>query len=163
MIRRLLPSPLLTLALIVLWLVLNQSVSPGQIILGVVFGVAAPALLAPLRPARPHIRHPLVLLRLILHVGYDVIESNLQVFWSLLRHPSRPVQSSFIHIPLDMRDPHALALLAMILCITPGTAWAEVSRDRSMLLLHVFEIVDADAMIAMVKQRYERPLMEIFE
>lgn len=79
MIRRLLPSPLLTLALIVLWLVLNQSVSPGQIILGVVFGVAAPALLAPLRPARPRIRHPLVLLRLILHVGYDVIESNLQV------------------------------------------------------------------------------------
>ena len=39
MIRRLLPSPLLTLALIVLWLVLNESVSPGQIILGVVFGV----------------------------------------------------------------------------------------------------------------------------
>ena len=42
MIRRLLPSPLLSLALTVMWLVLNESVSPGQIILGVVIGVAAP-------------------------------------------------------------------------------------------------------------------------
>ena len=45
-----------------------------------------------------------MLTKLILRVGHDVIESNLEVFWSLLRHPSRPVQSSFIHIPLDLRD-----------------------------------------------------------
>ena len=163
MIRRLLPSPLLTLALIVLWLVLNQSVSPGQIILGVVFGVAAPALLAPLRPARPHIRHPLVLLRLILHVGYDVIESNLQVFWSLLRHPSQPVQSSFIQIPLDLRDPSGLASLAMITTVVPGTVWSELARDSSAMLLHVWNVPDEAEFIRFFKARYEQPLMKIFE
>ena len=163
MIRRLLPSPLLTLALIVLWLVLNQSVRPGQIILGVVFGVAAPALLAPLRPARPRIRHPLVLARLILHVGYDVIESNLQVFWSLLRHPSQPVQSSFIQIPLDLRDPNGLAVLSMITSVTPGTVWSELALDRSILLLHVFDLEDEALFIEHFKATYERPLMEIFE
>ena len=51
--KRLLPAPLLTAALIVMWLGLNRSVSAGQIILAVLFGVAAAALLAPLDPPPP--------------------------------------------------------------------------------------------------------------
>ena len=66
-------------------------------------------------------------------------------------------------MPLQLRDPNALAVLATIVCITPGTAWAELSLDRSMLLLHVLEVEDAAAIAADIKQRYERPLMEIFE
>ena len=56
-----------------------------------------------------------------------------------------------------------VAVLAMIVCITPGTAWAELSLDRSVLLLHVLELDDAATVIADVKRRYEAPLMEIFE
>ncbi|MNY76143.1 Na(+)/H(+) antiporter subunit E [compost metagenome] len=68
-----------------------------------------------------------------------------------------------MHIPLDLRDPNGLAVLAMVVCITPGTAWAELSLDRSMLLLHVLEMDDPEGIVAKVKERYERPLMEIFE
>nr|MBP8187696.1 Na+/H+ antiporter subunit E [Comamonas sp.] len=46
---------------------------------------------------------------------------------------------------------------------TPGTAWAEISRDRSMLLLYVLEVEDPQIIIDHVKTKYERPLMEIFE
>jgi len=68
-----------------------------------------------------------------------------------------------VHVPMDVRDPNALAVLAMIICLTPGTAWAEISFDRSSLLIHVFDLDDVPGFIAMVKARYERPLMEIFE
>ena len=51
----------------------------------------------------------------------------------------------------------------MIICLTPGTAWGEVSFDRSSLLIHLFDEPDEVAFVAMVKSRYERPLMEIFE
>lgn len=51
----------------------------------------------------------------------------------------------------------------MIVCITPGTAWAEISRDRSMLMLHVLEVDDPEKIAQYVKTHYERPLMEIFE
>ena len=163
MIRRILPSPLLTLALIVMWLVLNQSVSPGQIILGVIIGVAAPCLLAPLRPARPRIRHPWILARLILNVGKDVIQSNLDVFRTLLRQSADPVHSRFIEIPLELRDPSALASLAMITTVVPGTVWCELARDSSTVLLHAWNAPDPDAFIAMYKERYERPLIQIFE
>ena len=47
--------------------------------------------------------------------------------------------------------------------ITPGTVWAELSLDRSVLMLHVLEVDDAQAIVHHVKTRYERLLMEIFE
>ena len=93
----------------------------------------------------------------------DTVQSNIGVM-RLLLSPSAPrYPANFVHVPLQLRDPNALAVLATIVCITPGTAWAELSLDRSMLLLHVLEVDDADAIATHVKQRYERPLMEIFE
>ena len=161
--KRILPSLPLTALLFVVWLLLNQSVSPGTLLMGAVLAVLVPLGTKSLRPGSVTMRKPLLAFKLWAIVMRDFVRSNIRVATLILTRRPRDIPSGFVQIPLDMRDPHALALLAMILCLTPGTAWAEVSRDRSMLLLHVFEIVDADAMVAMIKQRYERPLMEIFE
>ena len=162
MMKRLLPWPLLSLSLVVMWLMLN-GFSLGQLLLGVLFGVGAPALLAPLRPARPRVRHPLTVIRLILAVGHDVIESTLDVFWTLLRNRRTPVNSAFVIIPLELRDPTALASLAMITTVVPGTVWSELARDSSAMLLHVWNAPDEAEFVAFFKRRYEQPLKEIFE
>ena len=156
MIKRLFPAPLLSAALFVVWLLLNQSLSAGQMLMGLLVALVVPVMTAGLRP-------PLTVLRLGFTVVADTTQSNLQVarfllFPSLRRHPA-----DFVTIPLELRDPNALAVLAVIVCITPGTAWAELSMDRSLLRLHVLEVGDPQAIIDHVKQRYERPLMEIFE
>lgn len=161
--NRLLPAPLLSLSLAVLWLVLNLSVSPGNILLAILLGIAAPLLMAPLRPLQARIRRPGTIIRLILRVGIDVLVSNLQVFrtvWTLGRTPPR---SHFVHIPLDLRDAHGLAALSMITTVVPGTVWSELALNRSVLLLHVFDLDDEAAFIEHFKSTYERPLMEIFE
>ncbi|GAB2531785.1 MULTISPECIES: Na+/H+ antiporter subunit E [unclassified Simplicispira] len=161
--KRLLPAPLLSLALFFLWLLLTRSLSAGHLLLATVLALAVPVLTRGLRPLPVRIRKPTAVLRLGLRVMVDTVESNLGaarllVFPSLRRHPS-----GFVHIPLQLRDPNALAVLAMIVCITPGTSWAELSLDRSVLLLHVLEVGDPQSLIAHVQQCYEKPLMEIFE
>ena len=161
--KRLVSSLPLSALLFVVWLLLNQSVSPGTLLMGAVLAVLVPLGTKSLRPGSVTMRKPLVAFKLWAIVMRDFVRSNIRVATLILTRRPRDIPSGFLQVPLDMRDPHALALLAMILCLTPGTAWAEVSLDRSVLLLHVFEIVDADAMVAMVKERYERPLMEIFE
>ena len=161
--KRLVPAPLLSLALLGLWLLLNRSLSAGHIVLGSVLGLAIPLLTAGLRPLPVRMRRPGAVLRLVAAVVADTTRSNVTVVRLLLAPGRRRHPSGFVNIPLDMRDPNALAVLAMIVCITPGTAWAELSRDRSMLLLHVLELTDPAAVVADVKQRYEAPLMEIFE
>ncbi|MFT5642598.1 MAG: multicomponent K+:H+ antiporter subunit E [Janthinobacterium sp.] len=161
--KRLLPAPLLTVALFLLWLLLNHSLGAGHIVLALVLAVAIPVLLGGLRPLPVRIRNPGTVLRLMLTVIADTLHSNLTVVRLLLARGKRRHAAGFVHVPLDMRDPNALAVLAMIVCITPGTAWAELSLDRATLLLHVLEMDDASVIAARIKTRYERPLMEIFE
>src|SRR3546814_2383146 len=57
MMRRWLPYPLLSGLLALIWLVLNQSVSPGTILLGVVLGLLLGKVFGLLRPPRAHIRN----------------------------------------------------------------------------------------------------------
>lgn len=161
--KRLFPAPWLSLALWLLWLVLNLSVSPGNLLLGALLGVLAPLLMAPLRPLPIRIRRPGVIIRLFLLVGRDVIVSNLQVAWGVLTSGSRPPRSRFIKIPLALRDANGLAALSMITTVIPGTIWSELALDRSVLLLHVFDLDDEAQFIQHFKHTYERPLMEIFE
>ncbi|SKA89190.1 multisubunit potassium/proton antiporter, PhaE subunit [Pseudomonas extremaustralis] len=161
--KRLFPAPWLSLALWVLWLVLNLSASPGNLLLGALMGFLAPLLMAPLRPLPIRIRHPGVVIRLFFLVGRDVIVSNLQVAWGVLVCGSRPPRSRFIKIPLDLRDANGLAALSMITTVVPGTIWSELALDRSILLLHVFDLDDEARFIEHFKTTYERPLMEIFE
>ncbi|ETK13706.1 Na+/H+ antiporter subunit E [Pseudomonas sp. FH1] len=161
--KRLFPAPWLSLALWLLWLVLNLSVSPGNLLLGALLGFLAPLMMATLRPLPIRIRRPGVIIRLFFLVGRDVIISNLQVAWGVLICSSRPPRSRFIKIPLDLRDANGLAALSMITTVVPGTIWSELALDRSILLLHVFDLEDEASFIEHFKTTYERPLMEIFE
>ena len=161
--KRLLPAPLLSLALFALWLLLNRSLSLGQLLLAGVLALVIPVLTAGLRPVPVRVRRPGVALRLLLRVLADSASSNFAVARLLLTPGKRRHAAGFVYVQLELRDPNALAVLAMIVCITPGTAWAELSLDRATLLLHVLEVDDASAIAAYVKSGYERPLMEIFE
>jgi multicomponent K+:H+ antiporter subunit E len=159
--RRVLPSPVLSAFLFVLWLLLAQSASAASLLFGAILAVGTPVLTASLRPAEVRMRRPAVAVRLAGRVVADALHSNIAVGAAILR--GRELRSGFVRIPLDLRDPNALAVLAVIITATPGTAWAELASDRSALLLHVLAYGDEAEVITKIKARYERPLMEIFE
>lgn len=162
MIKRWFPSPPLSLALFVIWLLLNQSVAASTLLMAAVLALVVPVLTRSLRPATVRMRRPGVALRLATRALLDMMFSAMTIARILLSRKAA-INPQFVYIPLELRDPNALAVLAMICCLTPGTAWGELSFDRSALLLHVYDLKDEAAFIALIKQRYERPLMEIFE
>lgn len=159
--RRVLPSPILSCALFVVCLVLWQSLAPASVLLAAILAVLAPWLTRALRPAPVRLRRPRAAARLLGRVVLDSLRSNLAVLAPILRR--QDLASAFVRVPLDVRDPNALAALAAIVTATPGTAWAELAPDRSALLIHVLALEDEERLVASIKQRYERPLMEIFE
>lgn len=161
--NRFLPAPLVSVGLFATWLLLHPDAGRGHLLLAVALALALPLLLRGLRPRRVRVRHPITALRLCLRVMLDTTRSNLAVLRYLLQPARRPHPAGFVRIPLQVRDPNALAVLAMIVCITPGTVWAELAFDRSVLMLHVLEVADEAQVIAHVQQHYERPLMEVFE
>lgn len=158
--KRLLPAPLLSLSLFALWLVLNPPPSAAQVLMATIVALAIPVVTAPLRPTLPRIRRPLLLARLILRVGHDLLLSNVHVAAALLR--SRPPRSAYVTIPLELDDPSGLAALAIITTGVPGTVWVELARDKRSVRLHVFDLEDPEAFVRDYKDRYERPLQEIY-
>ena len=163
LLRRIVPLPGLTIALLAIWLLLARSTSLAQVALGLVIALLVPVLVSSLWPPATHARHPLTILRYTLLVCGDVLHSNLVVAWGVVRWRWHKPAYRFVVIPLDLRDPVGLAVLSMVTSIVPGTVWSELAVDRSAMLLHVWDAPDEAAFIARFKLRYEAPLREIFE
>lgn len=161
--RKLVPAPLSSAALFALWLALARDTSAGTILLALAFAITVPLLTSSLRPMRVQVRRPLVVVRFILVVGYDVLRSNLEVAWGVVAWRWRRPNAKFVIVPLELRDPLGLAALSMVTTVVPGTVWSELALDRSALLLHVWDVDEERAFVARFKDRYEKPLREIFE
>ena len=167
MLRRLLPRPWTALWLGGAWLLLNQTLAPGHLLLGAALGLVlsrwpAPAPDAGGRPRRSAWRRALIALRLAWIVVHDIVVANLQVA-KLILGPREALKPRFVWVPLDVRRPRSISLFAGIITMTPGTVSAELSDDHRHLLVHGLRVEDPDALAAEVKSRYETPIRELFE
>jgi multicomponent K+:H+ antiporter subunit E len=161
---RLLPHPLLAAAFLLLWLLLQESVSTGAIIFGAVLAVAGSGVLAALGVPRGRLGRLRPLPGLLRDVLVEVVRSNNAVARIILQ-PRAPGarRSGFVHVPLDMRSPYGLSALACILTATPGTVWVDYDSRSGTMLLHVLDMVDEETWVRTIKDKWERRLMEIFE
>jgi multicomponent K+:H+ antiporter subunit E len=155
---------LFPVGLAVLWLVLTESLTLGNVLLGLVVAFGIVLSFQKLRPVTPRLRQVHVGFKLLFVVLVDILKSNMAVGRIVLGLTGgREVRSGFLDIPLDLRDPHGLAVLAMIVTATPGTVWSGLADDSSRVKLHVLDLQDPEEWIRTIKERYERPLREIFE
>ncbi len=162
--RSFIPYPLLTLGLLLMWLVLNDSVELAQVLLGLLTGLVGGAVYARLEPPRGKVGGLLVpATALIWWVLVDIIQSNMAVLRIALRLSARDRIAGFLAIPLELRDARGLAVLAGIVTATPGTSWAHYEAAAGVLTLHVLDLADEEAWVRQFKDRYERRLMEIFQ
>lgn len=159
---RWLPYPFMSIFLLAIWLLLNQSVSAGHVFLGCVFAVVGSWAMAAVEPPTAKIRRPRAILRLAFLVLLDIARSNVAVARIILGLAT-PSASGFVTIPLDLQNPNGLAVLACIITATPGTVWADFDSVNRVLVIHVLDLVDDDTWVRTIKHRYERLLLEIFE
>jgi multicomponent K+:H+ antiporter subunit E len=160
---RLLPFPLVTAGLLVLWLLLNQAVSIGHLLLGGAVALAGGFARTALRLPKVQVRRLGAILHLASLVLVDIVRSNLAVGKLILGFEGRGRTSGFVNIPLDLRNPYGLAALACIITSTPGTLWVSFDPAEGKLMIHVLDLIDESEWIRTIKGRYERLLREIFE
>ena len=160
--NRLLPQPLFTICLWLIWLLLNSSGAPGQVLLGALLAVAIPLFTVRFWPNRPRLLRPWRLASYLAILLWDITLANL-VAARLILGPIPRLRPAFIILPLDLCNDFAIVVLTNTISLTPGTVSADVSIDRRSLLLHVLDVEDEAQLIAQIKYRYERPLQEIFE
>ncbi|GGW83201.1 Na+/H+ antiporter subunit E [Alteromonas halophila] len=163
MLSRIIPKPVTSFLLLVVWLMLNVSVSPGHILLGAVFAIIIPLLCAPLQIPQPKVKRPFRAVRYVLMVAGDIIVANVQVA-ILVIGPMRRIKPGFIAVPLDLEEDFPITILANTVTMTPGTLSAELSKDKNWLYVHVLSMPDDEQeIISLIKQRYELAIREIFK
>jgi multicomponent K+:H+ antiporter subunit E len=163
MLRKLFPHPYLTLLLIITWMLLVNQIKLGSLVLAIILGTIIPIITGPYWPDRPILRNPMAMVGYVLIVLYDIVKSNLIVAGIVLFRRNSTMQSAWITVPLDLRSPEAITVLAGTITMTPGTVTADMSGDGRALLIHCLHAPDPDAVRDEIKSRYEARLKRIFE
>ncbi len=163
MLARIFPHPVLTAGLIVIWLLLVNHIKVGSLVMAVILGTAIPLLTRAYWPDRPRIRNLRALAGYALLVVWDIILANIIVAGIILFRPSDRIRSRWITVPLDLRTPEAITMLAATITLTPGTVTADISACGRALLIHSLHAPDPDAVRDEIKSRYEARLKRIFE
>lgn len=163
MLQRVLPHPILTLVLTAVWLLLLNDFSVGALVLGLILGMVIPFYTRRFWPDAPRMRRPLKIAEYCLVVVWDIIVANVQVAYLILFRRNEQLRPLFVSIPLELRAPEAIAVLAGTITMTPGTVSSDLSADGRCLLVHCLDTGDGQATVMGIKQRYEARLKEIFE
>jgi multicomponent K+:H+ antiporter subunit E len=160
------PAPLTSALIFAVWLLLNNTLHPAHLLLAVLLALAIPWATARLQPDDLRVHDWPAALRLLGVLLWDIVVSNIEVARRILG-PENKLSPRFVWVPLAVRDPHGIFVLAGMITMTPGTVSAQLSPDHRHLLVHALHVEGGEAgdaaLVQTIKQRYERPLMRIFE
>lgn len=161
--RAWLPHPILTVVLVLVWILLQNSFSLAHLVLGLVLGIVIPRLTNGLWPARPRIRRYGKVAAYGLLVVGDIVRANIDVARLILFRRVEELHLRWVSVPLELTSPEAITVLAGTITMTPGTVSCDLSADGRSLLVHCLDAPDAERVVSEVKTRYEARLKEIFE
>ena len=162
MLRRLYPHPLLTLLLFVTWMLLVNQFKIGSLVMALILATAIPLLTAPYWPNRPKLRNLPAFAAYLLLVMWDVVIANISVARIILFMRGDQIRSAWIAVPIDLKSPEAITILAGTITMTPGTVTADMSACGRVLLIHSLHAPDPEAIVQDIKTRYEARLKRIF-
>ena len=148
--------------LAVVWIILQNEFSAGMAVFGVILGVIIPRATAAFWPQRPGGFRLGKMISYALLVIWDIMVANVEVAWIVLTVPNAKLKPAWITVPLDLRQPEAITLLAGTITLTPGTVSSDLSQSGHYLLVHVLHTDDPEAEVELIKTRYEARLKEIF-
>ncbi len=157
---RMFPHPLVSCFVFIAWLMLNHSVSLGNLLLALILAILIPKIMQAFITRTPQLDW-VTAFKLFFVVLYDIIISNFKVA-KLVLGPSHQLHPAWYRVPLDSNHDHVNTLLAMIITTTPGTVSAGIDLQRGDILVHSLSSLDTEVDIAEIKARYEQPLIQIF-
>lgn len=163
MLAKLFPHPLVSVTLVIVWVLLVNTLTLNAVVFGAILGLVLPWLTRAYWPDVPRLRNPRMVVEFGLIVLWDIVLANIAVARIILFKRSGDLRPAWITVPLDLRAPESITVLAGTITMTPGTVSSDLSQDGHSLLVHCLHAPDPDAVRDEIKTRYERRLKEIFE
>ncbi len=163
MLQRIFPHPQLSLMMTLVWLLLVNKVTVGNVLLGAILGITIPLITQPFWQRRPVLKNPLRIVEYVVIVLWDIVVANVVVAYTIVFKSNAKTHSAWITVPLELTSPEAITILAGTITMTPGTVSSCLTADARAILVHCLDTDDPDGVRDEIKHRYERRLKEIFE
>jgi multicomponent K+:H+ antiporter subunit E len=154
------PQPWLSLILFVTWQFLSDGISGGSVVLGLILAWGIPQMTQGFWPDPPAFINAWRMPAYLVRVVRDIVAASFEVARLILS--PRPVRPAFVCYPLELEHPLAITILASTISLTPGTVSADVSDDNKLLLIHALDAENDQEVIDTIRNRYEKPLLEMF-
>lgn len=160
---RIFPHPFLSALLVVVWMLLVNQWALGSFVFAIILAIIVPKMTAVYWPDRPRVRGIWNIIGYVLLVMWDICRANIAVARIVLFMPNHALRPAWLVVPLELRSPEAITVLAGTITLTPGTVSSDLSEDGRELLVHCLHAPDPQAVLEEIKTRYEARLKEIFE
>jgi len=154
--------PIYVTILALLWMVLQQHYTMGDLVIGFAVGAGVLYFARHFLFDQVRLRRPGKALRLAVSFAAEIVKANLQIAWLVIR-PRLRVQPAFVLLPLDLRDDVSITVLANMITLTPGTLSVDVAPDKSALYIHCLFAPDPAAVVRQIKEQFEQPILESIE
>lgn len=152
----------INLALALAWASLMGAWSLGGLVVGFLIGYAVLWLLRPLLGDDTYSSRLGSIVSLVAYFLFELVVSSVRVAWYVLA-PWKRSCPGLIAVPLEPASDTAVAVLANLVSLTPGSLSVDVSDDRRVLLVHAMFVDDPDEERRTIKRGMERRVLEAFQ
>ncbi|ADY63834.1 MULTISPECIES: Na+/H+ antiporter subunit E [Rhizobium/Agrobacterium group] len=154
---------ILLLLFVGVWLAVSGSVTPANILFGLIVSALALGLIRHQIPkGGRHRLRPVRVLSLLLLFFKELALSAWKVAVMVTR-PKLDVQPGIFAYPLRLTTDFEITLLANLITLTPGTLSVDVSEDKTTLYVHAIDCSNIEAAKNDIRNGFEKKIMEAFQ
>lgn len=154
---------ILLLLFVGVWLAVSGSVTPANILFGLIVSALALGLIRHQIPKDGrHRLRPVRVLSLLMLFFKELALSAWKVAVMVTR-PKLDVQPGIFAYPLRLTTDFEITLLANLITLTPGTLSVDVSEDKTTLYVHAIDCSNIEAAKNDIRNGFEKKIMEAFQ
>lgn len=154
---------LLTLLIALGWAAATGNFDFANLLLGAAVGVLCLSILRGAVGGRSDWRRVGRMVSLALLFLKELMLSAVRVGVLVLRPNLGTLRPAIIAFPLAARTDAQITLLANLITLTPGTLSVDVSEDRRYLYIHAIDVADREALVAQIREGFEKKVMEALQ
>lgn len=151
---------LLNFFLAFLWMFLGGSFNLAGFIIGFFLGMVVIYAMRRFFKTRFYMVRVVAITKLTFMFFWELIKANFEVLVIVLK-PKMDMKPGIFKYDTELKQDWEIALLSLLITLTPGTLVMDVSDDNESLYIHALNIPDADEAVASIKHGFEKAIMEV--
>lgn len=151
---------LINISLAFIWVLIVSDLSLGSLTLGYLIGIFPVYIIRRFLPGRFYLIRVYYVIKLTLVFAKELIKANYELT-KIVVSPKIDIHPGFFAYPCDLEEEWEIALISVLISLTPGTLIVAISDDYSTIYIHGINALDVDKEIATIKNGFERLIQEV--